>query len=199
MITARRPADLLGDRAGGTAVRRALEWEFCLAVGSGTPPDEMARTGRRRQRRERGAWRWHWRRRRRRGRPGCPDRPYSFWSDVGALAMIVLFAVVLVGWAGPAWRRDVAVAIEEPGITLGGGWESCTASSATFPGARWPGFACTCCRGRQPAVRRRPADPTRCSTCTSPTVGRCGPSPPARGSTLRASPRRCGSSRRRSQ
>lgn len=38
----------------------------------GTPPAEMARTGRRRQRRESGAWRWHRRRRRRRGRPWCP-------------------------------------------------------------------------------------------------------------------------------
>jgi hypothetical protein len=48
------------------------------------------------------------------------DRSYSFWNDAGALAMTVLFAVFLVGWARPAWRRDVAVAIEEPGITVGG-------------------------------------------------------------------------------
>jgi len=48
------------------------------------------------------------------------DRSYSFWDDAGAVAMIVLFAVFLVSWARPAWRRDVAVAIEEPGITLGG-------------------------------------------------------------------------------
>src|SRR5215813_8545944 len=48
------------------------------------------------------------------------DRSYGFWNDVGAVAMIVLFAVFLVGWARPAWRRAVAVAIEEPGITLGG-------------------------------------------------------------------------------
>jgi Bacterial PH domain len=48
------------------------------------------------------------------------DRSYSFWNDAGTLAMTVLFAVFLVGWARPAWRRDVAVAIEKPGITVGG-------------------------------------------------------------------------------
>jgi hypothetical protein len=48
------------------------------------------------------------------------DRSYSLWNDMGAAAMSVLFVVFLAGWAGPAWRRDVAIAIEEAGITVGG-------------------------------------------------------------------------------
>ena len=45
---------------------------------------------------------------------------FSFWVDVGELGMLALFAVCLARTAGPALRRDVAVAIDAPGIVLGG-------------------------------------------------------------------------------
>jgi hypothetical protein len=45
---------------------------------------------------------------------------FSFWIDVGELGVLALFAVCLARTAGPALRRDVAVAIDAPGIVLGG-------------------------------------------------------------------------------
>jgi hypothetical protein len=45
---------------------------------------------------------------------------FSFWVDVGELGMLALLAVCLARTAGPALHRDVAVAIDVPGIVLGG-------------------------------------------------------------------------------
>jgi hypothetical protein len=45
---------------------------------------------------------------------------FSSWTDLGELAVLGLFAVCLARTAGPALRRDVAVAIDTAGIVLGG-------------------------------------------------------------------------------
>ena len=45
---------------------------------------------------------------------------FSSWNDLAELAVLGLFAVCLARTAGPPLRRDVAVAIDAPGIVLGG-------------------------------------------------------------------------------
>jgi hypothetical protein len=154
--------------AGGAAVRCALEWEFCRAVGSEDAAGRMARTGRGCQRRERGAWRWHRRRRRRRGRPGWLRVEVS---SEGILRIMAITELETVSASTPVPRKPWQTAP----ITIKETWgmrrsEQGLSQVNRFRGSLLVSRACLRCGCRIPTMweRYRPYTLTSRKVCTTP-------------------------------